>query len=75
MLNIFAFIVCVVAIGCTTALLSQYMKERAERRRSADDEVPSDMQQQLDELEERIRVLERIVTENRIDLREQIDRL
>jgi hypothetical protein len=32
-------------------------------------------QAQLDRLEERIRVLEKIVTENKYDLREEINRL
>ena len=74
-MNIFAFVVTVVAIGCTTALLSQYMKYRARNRKHDEGESGSDMQQKLDDLEERIRVLERIITEEKVDLKEQINRL
>ena len=74
-MNSLFFVVCIVAISCATALLSQYMKERARHHRKVQDEPSADVQQQLDDLEERIRVLERIVTESRVDLREQINRL
>lgn len=67
------FIVLIVAIGCTTAVVSNYLKSRANRdERGANlDETLS----QLDALEERIRVLERIVTENKFDLKHEIDKL
>lgn len=71
MSNMF-FVVCIVAIGCATAVLSDYFKSRAskEKHRASDEALAH-----LDALEERIRVLERIVTEKKIDLRQEIDRL
>lgn len=74
-MNTLFFVVCIVAIACATSLASQYMKDRAKSRKRAEADGPGDMQQQLDDLEERIRVLERIVTENKFDLREEINRL
>ncbi len=71
MSNMF-FVVCIVAIACGTAVLSEYFKSkrRAEKNTNNEETVA-----QLDALEERIRVLERIVTENKFDLRREIDRL
>lgn len=74
-MNSLFFVVCIVAIGCATALLSQYMKTRAQSRDRDSDDPPDDILEKMDALEERIRVLERIVTENKVDLREQINRL
>jgi hypothetical protein len=53
--------------------VQQYLKlrHRKENRNTLADET----QAQLDALEERIKVLERIVTENRFDLREEINKL
>jgi ribosome-binding protein aMBF1 (putative translation factor) len=66
------FILCIVAIACATGVLSEYLKSRSAReKRGLSDETLS----QIDALEERIRVLERIVTENRFDLKGEIERL
>jgi hypothetical protein len=71
MSNMF-FVVCIVAIACATAVLTEYFRSRrrAEKHRAGDETMA-----QLDALEERIRVLERIVTESKFDLRREIDRL
>jgi hypothetical protein len=71
MSNLF-FVVCIVAIGCATAVVTEFLKSRrlTDKNRAGDETMA-----QLDALEERIRVLERIVTENKIDLRREIDRL
>ncbi len=71
-MNTMFFVVCIVAIGCATAVLKEFFKSRQlEDKQSVGDETSA----QLDALEERIRVLERIVTENKFDLRREIDRL
>lgn len=72
MSNMF-FVVCIVLIGCATAVVLNYLETRKgnEKRDESIDETLA----QIDALEERIRVLERIVTENKIDLRQEIDRL
>ena len=72
-MNTMFFVVCIVAIGCTASVVSDYLKSRAKRDESsanADETLA-----QMEVLEERIRVLERIVTENKFDLRQEIDKL
>ena len=71
MSNMF-FVLCIVAIGCATAVLSDYFKSKATREKNR---VSNETMAQIDALEERIRVLERIVTENRFDLKREIERL
>jgi len=71
-MNTMFYVVCIVAIVLAANTVQQYLKLRhhKEERKPAED-----MQTQLDELEERIRVLERIVTENKFDLRREISKL
>lgn len=72
-MNVFTFVVCIVAIGGATSIITQYLKTRADREGKGGhlDETLS----QLEALEERIRVLERIVTEKKFDLKREIDKL
>ena len=72
MSNLF-FVVCIVAIACATAVATEWIKARKVRDEKSEDF--DDAAAQIDALEERIRVLERIVTENKYDLRKEIDRL
>ena len=72
MSNLF-FVVCIVAIACATAVATEWIRARKARDEKADDF--NDAAAQIDALEERIRVLERIITENKYDLRKEIDRL
>lgn len=75
MSNMF-FVVCIVAIACTTAILGDYFKVKAAKAANGrSDEDSANAKEELRALEERIRVLERIVTENKFDLRQEIDRL
>ncbi len=71
MSNMF-FVVCIVAIACATAVLSDYFKAKAARGR---DDTSNETLEQLAAMEERIRVLERIVTEKKFDLKREIDGL
>ena len=72
-MNTMFYVVCIVAIVLAANTVQQYLKLR--HRKESRNTVAEDTQAQLDALEERIRVLERIVTENKFDLREKIDRL
>ena len=67
------FIIIVVAIGCATGLISDYLKTRRREleQRGSNDEYDA----RINELEERIRVLERIVTERSHDLKREINEL
>jgi hypothetical protein len=67
------YVAIIVAIGCATAVLSDYFKARAAAAKPK--ENSDETLKEIAALEERIKVLERIVTENRFDLRKEIDRL
>ena len=72
-MNTFAFVVTIVAIACATSVINQYLRTKrktAEKGADVDDTLT-----QLEALEERIRVLERIVTESKFDLKREIDKL
>ncbi len=72
-MNSLFFVLCIVAIVCTAGVVKEFLKVRSKKEESgvdADETVA-----QMEVLEERVRVLERIVTENKIDLRKEIDKL
>lgn len=72
-MNSLFFVVWIVAIVCCASVVTEYLKTRAkkeERGVDADETLA-----QMGVLEERVRVLERIVTESKIDLRKEIDKL
>ena len=72
-MNTMFYIVCIIAIVLAANTVQQYLKLR--HRKEANSKVADETQAQLDELEERIKVLERIVTEHKFDLRQEINRL
>jgi cell division protein FtsB len=67
------YVVCIVAIVFTADTVQKYMKMKNQER-EADPELEETLAH-IEKLEERIRVLERIVTENKFDLKKEIDRL
>ncbi|MBT8066221.1 MAG: hypothetical protein KJO09_03195 [Gammaproteobacteria bacterium] len=73
-MNVFFFVVCIVAIVMTADTIQKYMK----MKNTAPPLNAPDVEETLEKmtmLEERIRVLERIVTENKYDLKREIDKL
>lgn len=72
-MNTMFYVVCIVAIVLAANTVQQYMKLR--HRKEEKNVVAEETQAQLDKLEERIQVLERIVTENKFDLRHEINKL
>lgn len=72
-MNNLVFVVCIVAIIFAAGVAREWIKARAARDERGEDF--DDAAAQIEALEERIRVLERIVTENKYDLRKEIDRL
>lgn len=72
-MNTMFYVVCIVAIVLAANTVQQYLKLR--HRKEEKNVVTGETQAQLDKLEERIRVLERIVTENKFDLRQEINKL
>lgn len=72
-MNVFTFVFLTVTVVLCAQLIRSYLENR--NKRSAASEEADDTLLKIDRLEERIEVLERIVTENRYDLKKQIDNL
>lgn len=72
-MNNMFFVVCIVLIGCATAVIINYLEARKSGEK-ADTSIDETLAQ-LEALEDRVRVLERIVTENKFDLKREIDKL
>ncbi len=73
MSNSYSFVLCIIAIVMFAGVLRTYLKHRYDKP-----EVDTELEEALaniDVLEERIRVLERIVTESKHDLRREINSL
>lgn len=70
--NLF-FVVWIVAIVMCARVVQTYLKQRR-KEPEVDTELENTLAK-IEVLEERIRVLERIVTENRFDLKKEIDSL
>ncbi len=71
--NTFVFVLCIIAIVMGANVIRAYLKHRYKQP-----EVDTELEETLakvDVLEERIQVLERIITENRFDLKKEIDQL
>jgi len=67
------FVVCIIAIVFTADTIQKYLKVKGQKKE--DDPELEETLAQIERLEERIRVLERIVTENKFDLGREIDNL
>ena len=72
-MNTLFYVVCIVAIVFTADTIQKYLKMK-NKEREADPELEETLAH-IEKLEERIRVLERIVTENKFELKKEIDRL
>lgn len=67
------FVLLVIAVVTCGNIVQTYLKQRA-KPPETDEELEQTLLK-IDELEERIQVLERIITENRFDLKKEIDSL
>ena len=72
-MNTMFYVLCIVAIVLAANTVQQYLKLR--HRKEDKSALAKETQAQLDALEDRIKVLERIVTENKFDLRDEINKL
>jgi len=72
-MNTLFYVVLIVAIVMTADTYQKYLKSKTEKKKG-DEETNAELEK-LEQLEERIRVLERIVTEDKHDLRREINRL
>ena len=73
-MDVFTMVVIIVIVGCVTGVMSDYLKNKAKYGSHNDGDV-DDALDRIDELEERIRVLEKVVTDDRYELNRQIDSL
>jgi cell division protein FtsB len=75
-MNPFEFVIVIVAIVFFYKLVSMRMSQRnLQNLRGSDEADRAAWQQRLDQLEERVKVLERIVTDDKYDLKRQIEEL
>jgi hypothetical protein len=73
-MNTFAMVVAIVAIVFTAQTIQHFLKMKTAEKAAQDPELEETIAQ-IERLEERIRVLERIVTENKYDLSREISKL
>jgi hypothetical protein len=71
-MDVFTFVIIVVIVGCGTGVLMEYFKNKREAAERSDS---PEVLQELNELRERVEVLERIVTDEKYHLQKEIDRL
>lgn len=69
----FVFIICVIAVAGFFKVVHAYI-DKQDAKGSRDPEIDEALEK-IERLEERIQVLERIVTEKQFDLKKEIDRL
>ncbi len=75
-MNMWVAIVCIVAIVFLADSINKMTKARVKKKADkTDPDELVDSLRRIEELEERIQVLERIVTENKFDLRNEINKL
>ena len=72
-MNTMFYVVCIVAVVFAADSYKKYLKMKHETKKN--DPKLEDSLKKIEKLEERIRVLERIVTESKHDLCREIDRL
>lgn len=72
-MNVFTFVFLIVTVVLCAKLVQAWIENR-DKNRSANEEVEATLTK-IDKLEERIQVLERIITEDRYDLKKRIDNL
>lgn len=73
-MNTMFYVFCIVAIVLIADTIQKYLKVKNAKSESQDPEIEETLAQ-IERLEERIRVLERIVTESKHDLGKEIDSL
>jgi len=74
-MHVFEMVVWVTVVGCLTGVLTEYLKTRRKEAVGGNQDLLDDAMDRIDEMEDRIRVLEKIVTDNRYNLSKEIDDL
>ncbi len=71
--SVFVFVLLIICIVMTAGVAQTYIKQGKKRSESDDD--AAEMLATIERLEDRIQVLERIVTEKHVDLKQKIESL
>ena len=71
-MDVFTFVIIIVVIGCGTGVLTEYFKNKRQAAAFGPDE---DVYEELDRLRERVEVLEKIVTDEKYQLKKELDQL
>jgi len=71
-LNVFEFVLILLVIVFVYRVVDTYIKSRSDRDKNSED---IGMDARLQEMEDRVRVLERIVTDDRYDLKRKFEDL
>lgn len=71
-MDVFTFVIIIVIVGCGTGVLTEYFKHKRQSGESKGDE---EVYRELDNLRERVEVLERIVTDEKHNLAKELDQL
>ncbi|HEX7061482.1 MAG TPA: hypothetical protein VF200_05895 [Woeseiaceae bacterium] len=72
-MNVFTFVFLIVTVSLCAGVIKTWLEQRKGRDQTAE-EIEQTLAR-IDGLEERIEVLERIITDKRVDLRQRIDEL
>lgn len=72
-MDIFTFLFLTVLIGCSIPLMKLWQEGR--KHRAVDSVGAADMKRQLDALQQRVAVLEKIVTDDKYELRRELESL
>ena len=74
-MNPFEFVIAIVFLILAYKVVSRVLHARASRPPDEAPQANAELARQLADLEERVRVLERIVTDDRYDLKRQLEEL
>lgn len=74
-MGVFDMVVVIVVIGCLTGVISDYLKTRRAEVHNRNDDDLDEILERLEHLDERMRVVETIVTDSRTNLSKEIDSL
>jgi hypothetical protein len=72
-MNVFEFVIIVIILSLTYKFFAGWMKNR--NPKGLEEPAREALLKRLDDVEERVRVLERIVTDERFDLKQQFKEL
>ena len=74
-MDVFEMVVWIVVVSCITGVITTWLKSRSEQGGDVAAALSKDQDEKIAALEDRIQVLERLVTDNREALKREIDAL